>query len=152
MTDSRRLTLAFGTLGAALILGAYGFQYIGHYPPCELCWWQRYPHMAAAVIGLIGGLLVKPGSRPLAALVILLVAISGGIGVYHAGVEWHLWKGPSTCTGGPFLGDIHDLNAPVVMCDHAAWRMFGISMAGYNALISLGAALFGAVALTKAKS
>lgn len=160
MTDSLRLSLAFGTLGLALILGALGFQYIDRLPPCELCMWQRYPHIAAAVIGLGGGLLVQLGAlgrgsaRAFAALAILLVAISGGIAVYHAGVEWHWWQGPGTCTGHAFIatdGPL-DLNAPVVMCDHAAWRLFGLSLAGYNAIISLGAALIGAAALSRAKS
>ncbi|HEY2070941.1 MAG TPA: disulfide bond formation protein B [Rhizomicrobium sp.] len=160
MTDSLRISLALGALGLALILGALGFQYLAHLPPCELCMWQRYPHIAAAVIGLGGGLLIQFGvlgrglARPLAALAILLVAISGAIAVYHAGVEWHWWQGPSTCTGHAFVatdGPL-DLNTPVMMCDHAAWRLFGLSLAGYNAIISLGAALIGAVMLSRAKS
>ncbi len=74
------------------------------------------------------------------------------IGVYHAGVEWHFWAGPSACTGSAFqiVGKL-DLNAHVVSCDHAAWRLFGISMAGYNAIISLGAAVIAAVVLAKAE-
>jgi disulfide bond formation protein DsbB len=83
---------------------------------------------------------------------LLCVAISGGIGVYHAGIEWHLWKGPQHCTGPRFeyTGTI-DFNERVVMCDIAAWRLLGISMAGYNAVISLGAALLGAIALVRHK-
>jgi disulfide bond formation protein DsbB len=140
-----RIAMALGGVALALILGALGFEYIGGYPPCEMCMWQRWPHYAAIVVGLGGGLAVWRGNRSrreaiwAAELTMVLVAISGVIGVYHAGVEWHVWAGPQACTGGPFqLSGALDLNARVVMCDVAAWRLFGISMAGYNALISLG--------------
>ena len=95
------IALAMGALALALILGALGFQYLDGLPPCEMCMWQRYPHIAAASIGLGGGLVVRSGAidsrlgTPLAVLATLLVALSGAIGVYHAGVEWHWWKGPS---------------------------------------------------------
>jgi disulfide bond formation protein DsbB len=153
---SAQIALAMGAVALVLILGALGFQYIGGYPPCEMCMWQRYPHIAAAIVGLGGGLIVQSGvidrklGRPLAVLTILLVALSGAIGVFHAGVEWHWWKGPSACTGNAFSGQL-DLNARGVMCDVAAWRLFGISMAGYNALISLGAAFVATIALARAE-
>ena len=147
-----------GAVALCLILGALAFQYIGHYPPCEMCHWQRWPHFAATAIGLGGALLIRHGvlearlAPVIAAFAILAVAISGGIGVFHAGVEWHFWPGPTACTTGfHFTGGSLDLNAPVPQCDHAAWRMFGISMAGYNAVISLAAAAFGAFALVKHK-
>lgn len=142
-----------GSVALALILGALFFQYVLHYPPCEMCHWQRWPHIAAAVIGLGGGLALRNANAslalPLAALTLLLVATSGAIGVYHAGVEWHWWPGPTACTTGYVFTGTLDLNAPVPRCDMAAWRLFGVSMAGYNALISLAAAAFGAVLLTK---
>jgi disulfide bond formation protein DsbB len=150
-----QIAMLAGAVSLALILGALGFQYIGGYPPCEMCHWQRWPHIAAAAIGLGGGLAVEAGfidrkaALPLATVTIALVALSGGIGVYHAGVEWKWWLGPTTCTGRYIPGEAVDLtNMRVPMCDRAAWRMFGISMAGYNALISLGAAALGAFALT----
>ena len=149
-----RTALLLGLLALALILGALGFQYIGGYPPCEMCMWQRYPHIAAAVIGILGGGAVRFGlldsklARPIAWLTVLLVAVSGAIAVYHAGVEWHWWKGPSACTGHAFTGPI-DLTQKVVLCDIAAWRRFGLSLAGYNALVSLGAAAWGAWTLRK---
>ncbi len=142
-----------GALALALILGALGFQYILNYPPCEMCHWQRWPHISAAVIGLVGGLLlrsgiVKPSVAPaVAALTLLLVATSGALGVFHAGVEWHWWAGPAACTTGYVFNGTLDLNAPVPRCDVAAWRLFGISMAGYNAVISLGAAALGSILL-----
>jgi len=156
--SAARIALGVGVVSAALILGALAFQYIGGYPPCEMCMWQRYPHFASILVGLGGGLLLSMGAlpgnfaRPVALVAILLIAVTGAIGVYHAGVEWHWWKGPSTCTGQAiqFTGSL-DLNAHVVSCDHAAWRLFGISMAGYNALISLGAAVIALLALSKAE-
>jgi disulfide bond formation protein DsbB len=108
------------------------------------------------VIGLGGGLLLGKGVLParlapaVAALAILGVAVSGGLGVFHAGVEWHFWPGPTACTTGfRFTGGPIDMNAPVPHCDIAAWRLFGISMAGYNAIISLGAAALGALAMVR---
>jgi disulfide bond formation protein DsbB len=151
-----QIALFVGAVSAALILGALAFQYVGGYPPCEMCMWQRYPHFASILVGLGGGLLLAMGVLPahlaksIALLAILAIATTGLIGVYHAGVEWQLWKGPSACTGQAFqLTGALDLNAHVVSCDHAAWRLFGISMAGYNALISLGAAVFAAFALSR---
>ncbi|MGD0191566.1 MAG: disulfide bond formation protein B [Rhizomicrobium sp.] len=157
MMQGSKVGLLLGSISLALILGALGFQYIGHYPPCELCHWQRWPHIASAVVGLGGGLLVRSGilgpglGKPLAALTVLLVAIAGALGVYHAGVEWHFWLGPQHCTGDAyhFTGGKLDFNAPVVMCDRAAWRLFGISMAGYNAVISLVAAGMGTYMLAQ---
>jgi disulfide bond formation protein DsbB len=93
--------------------------------------------------------LKPPAALPLAILALLLVATSGAIGVFHAGVEWQWWPGPSACTTGYVFTGKLDLNAPVPRCDVAAWRLFGISMAGYNALISLGTAVLGAVLLVR---
>jgi disulfide bond formation protein DsbB len=157
-------TIAFmlGLAALALIAGALGFQYLGRLPPCEMCMWQRYPHVAAGVVG-VGGYLAWRGkllpdsaATVLALLTATLIAVSGAIGVYHAGVEWHWWLGPSACTGQAFQnrGGPLDLNAPVVMCDHAAWRLFGLSLAGYNALLSFALAATGVyfVATTKRTS
>jgi disulfide bond formation protein DsbB len=151
-----RIAIVLGLVSLALIMGALGFQYIGGYPPCEMCMWQRYPHFAAIAIGLIGGLFLSADVLPaslaklVAALALLCLAITGAIGVYHAGVEWHWWKGPAACTGPAFIatGKL-DLKAHIVSCENAAWRLFGISMAGYNAIVSLGAAIIAAVALRK---
>jgi len=138
--SARDVGLALGAVAAALILGALGFQYLGGLPPCEMCHWQRWPLFAAIATGLIGAGFGPVSARaPLAWLTLALVAVSGGIGAYQAGVEWHWWTGPQACTGvlaiasGPL-----DLNAPVPRCDQAAIRILGISLAGYNALICLG--------------
>ncbi|MBL6853312.1 MAG: disulfide bond formation protein B [Alphaproteobacteria bacterium] len=153
---AERIALFEGAVSLALIAGALLFQYVGHYPPCEMCHWQRWPHIASAVIGLGGGLLLAGGVLPgrlapaLAVLAVLAVAISGALGIFHAGVEWHFWPGPTACTTGfHYTGGPIDLNAPVPHCDIAAWRLFGISMAGYNAVTSLGAAALGTLMLVR---
>jgi disulfide bond formation protein DsbB len=140
-----------GAVALSLILGALFFQYALGYPPCEMCHWQRWPHIAAAIVGLGGGLLLRgsPMMLPLAVLTLLLVATSGAIGVFHAGVEWQWWPGPSACTTGYVFTGKLDLNAPVPRCDVAAWRLLGISMAGYNAVISLVTAALGAALLVR---
>lgn len=160
MTGGRATTIAvtLGALSAALLLGALGFQYLGRLPPCEICLWQRWPHLAAAIVGLLGGgaaatgLVGKSLARPIAVLTAILVAASGAIALYHAGVEWHWWTGPSRCTGSAYkyTGTL-DLNEPVVMCDRAAWRLFGLSLAGYNAIISLCAGLIGLVLILRGR-
>lgn len=150
------IALALGAGSVALLLGALGFQYVGRLPPCELCLWQRWPLVAAAVAGFGGPLLIRAGlldrgaARGVAALAALLVAVSGAVGVYHAGVEWHWWAGPQSCTGPAFRYTGHlDLSAPVVLCDIAAWRLFGISLAGYNAIINFAMAGVATVLLAR---
>jgi disulfide bond formation protein DsbB len=147
---------ALGALALALILGALGFQYIGHMPPCEMCHWQRWPLIAAAVLGILSGFFVKREDQMvwIALVVILCVAASGAIGVDQAGVEWKWWAGPSACTGNRI--DFHglsDLNVPgQTRCDLPSFRLFGLSLAGYNALISLGSALIGFVLLLRRRA
>jgi len=142
------LMLAF-LMSLSLLLGAYGFQYIGGLEPCHLCWWQRYAHMA--ILGLsAAGLLLKDFWRGLwlwATAIALEVSVAAA--GYHAGVEQKWWQGPTTCTsqGLDQSGDMSALfdnmmNAKLVMCDKIPWEMFGISMAGYNFLISLAVSLF----------
>jgi disulfide bond formation protein DsbB len=143
-----------GGVSAALLLGAFASQYIGGLAPCEMCIWQRWPHGAAILFGLVGGWLVKarilPGStgRVLAVLAILAIAVSGAIGVFHAGVEWKFWPGPPECTGFGYVPGRDEFKPlQIVRCDEAQWRLFGISLAGYNALISLAAAAIASLLL-----
>lgn len=124
-----------------LMAGALGAQYIGHLVPCELCMWQRYPHYAAIVAAALAILLRRtPLSLPLTLLAGALILISGGLGAYHAGVEYKWWPGPQHCTGtiarggGDFLKRL--LSAPLVQCDQPQWTLFGISLAGFNFFIS----------------
>jgi disulfide bond formation protein DsbB len=148
--------LTIAGVGLATILGAYFFEYVLHYQPCELCLTQRIPYYVAIPLALLAALAARrkaPRSLLIAAFAALAVAllISVALGIYHAGVEWHWWPGPRECTGDPDFGRsgslIDQLNTVrVVRCDEAAWRLFGISLAGYNALISAAlacAALWG---------
>ncbi|UWQ81007.1 disulfide bond formation protein B [Leisingera sp. S132] len=129
---------------AALLLGALGFQYIGEMAPCKLCYWQRYPHAAAAGIGLLA--LIIPGAA-LPYLGALAALTTAGVGAYHTGVERGWWEGPSTCTSGPIGGLSPDqlmeqiMAAPLVRCDEVPWEMLSLSMASWNAIASFGLAL-----------
>lgn len=150
------LNLAF-LMSASLLAGAYAFEYIGGLPPCDLCWTQRYAHMA--ILGLsAGGILLKHSSCLVRGIMGAATVIAFDVSIfaagYHAGVEQKWWKGPTTCTsdGINTEADMESLfdsmmEAKLVLCDEIAWEMFGISMAGYNFLISLAVGLFVAVAL-----
>ncbi len=140
---------AAGGISAALLSGALVFQYGFGLPPCEMCIWQRWPHGIAIVIGLAGGLLALgevvpvPLARIIAYAAILALAVSGAIGAFHAGVEWKWWPGPDACTGGIYIPPPagEPVNFRFIRCDEAAWRFLGISLAGYNAIISIAGAL-----------
>jgi disulfide bond formation protein DsbB len=137
--------LAF-LLPAALLAGAYGSQYLGGLYPCEMCWWQRYPHFAAVGIASVAFAVGNAGYRKaLVALAALAIGTSGAIAGYHAGVEYGWWEGLTKCTSS-VSGSGEDLlksimNAPLIRCDVAPWSFFGISLAGYNFLLSLGGAV-----------
>lgn len=132
----------------AIIAGAYFFQYALQIPPCPLCLTQRKFHYLALALALVTGFAaVRRMPRPflVAALVTLaLILLAGaGVAVYHSGVEWKLWAGPQDCSG-PLVrfGNVGSLldqmeKTSVVRCDEPAWRLFGLSLAGYNAIISL---------------
>ena len=138
MTRNRLILLAAGG-SAALLLGAYFFQMLG-YPPCKLCLWQRWPHGTAIAIGALA---VLTGPRWLPWFGALAALTTGGLGVYHTGVEQGWWKGPTTCTSGDalssstqdLLGQI--MTAPLVRCDDIAWSFVGLSMATWNAILSV---------------
>lgn len=138
MTFDRKTLISVAAAGSAGLLGgAFVFQFLG-YAPCEMCLWQRWPHGAAIVIGVIA--LMAP-SAVLAWLGALAAAVTGGIGVYHTGVERDWWEGPTSCTGSGGLNanNLLDMNGPkLVLCDQVAWDLFGISMASWNALFSFG--------------
>ncbi|MFV1464752.1 MULTISPECIES: disulfide bond formation protein B [unclassified Phaeobacter] len=137
---SRILILIASAGSAALLLGAFGFQYIGEMAPCKLCIWQRYPHGAAVVIGAVAlavPLLILPYLGALAALA------TAAIGAYHTGVERGWWEGPNSCSSGP-IGNLSSedlmqqiMSAPLVRCDEVPWELFSLSMASWNAIASL---------------
>ena len=140
----RRATLLAFVVPAALLGGAYVSQYGFGLYPCEMCWWQRWPHFAA--LPLAGLALVLPRmARLLTLLAALAILVSGLIGAFHAGVEYGWWEGVTTCTGAPAAigGDplAGILAAPLVRCDQVQWELLGISLAGFNFLFSTAGAL-----------
>lgn len=143
------LIIPLALYGGALI-SQYGF---GLYP-CEMCYWQRWPHQAAILLALLAlALRRSPGAtRIFTLLAALAIATSGAIGVYHAGVEYHFWSGPacSAAASGPL--SINDLMAgPVIACDKPQWTLLGISLAGFNALFSFAGAALILAALKRQK-
>ena len=126
---------------AGLLAGALGSQYLGGLSPCEMCYWQRYPHWAA--IGFAGlSWMVGGGNarRAMVRLAAAAIAVSGAIGLFHAGVELGWWEGLTRCTADGALSLEDILSAPVVRCDQVQFQFLGLSMAGWNAFISLTAA------------
>ena len=150
-TLERALLIGGGT-SALLLAGAHAFEHFGNLPPCPLCLDQRTVHWVALALALLTAAILRiRKTRPLApaglGLMALTFAYSTWLSGYHTGVEWKFWPGPPTCSAsGPIIiENPADLlkqleSAPIVSCSDAAWRMFGISMAGYNALISLALA------------
>lgn len=142
MTLTRQSLMLIATLGsAALLAGAFAFQYIGGLAPCQLCLYQRWPHAAAIVIGVVA---LTSGWRGLAWLGVLAALATAAIGVFHVGVEQKWWEGLASCTAGSIEGisasDLLNPEADVaapVRCDAIAWSLFGISMAGWNVIISV---------------
>ena len=139
LTSSEKLAqrLALG-VPALLLGGAYLSEYGFGLVPCEMCWWQRYAHFAALGIALLST--VAAPKRVWIALAGLAVLVSGAIGAFHAGVEYGWWEGLTACStptlgGGDPLEAI--MNAPLVRCDEVQWSLFGISLAGWNFLISV---------------
>ena len=135
-------------LPLALLAGAYGSQYLGGLFPCELCWWQRYAHFAAIVPAVLAftAPATSARSRNLTLLAALAIAVSGAIGVYHAGVEAKIFEGFTQCTSlakpGESTAELlkQITHAPLIRCDQVQYRFLGISLAGWNAIFSLGGA------------
>ena len=113
-----------------------------------MCHWQRWPHYAAIPVALASFVLPNRFARMLFVLFAgVLIAVSGAIGLFHAGVEYHWWQGITACTaqptanGDPMAMLTEAMRRPIIRCDVAQWSLFGISLAGYNALLSLGGAV-----------
>jgi disulfide bond formation protein DsbB len=147
--------IAIAVVGAVTILGAWFFQYGLGLKPCPLCLEQRYAYYFAiplAVMVVLGDHAGASRKVLLAALIAIALGMlwNAGLGVYHSGVEWGWWQGPQECSGalddlgsaGGLLNKLQSIT--VVRCDEAAWRFLGLSLAGYNALISLALAAIAA--------
>ena len=141
LATANRLALGVPLL---LIAGALGSQYLGGLYPCEMCHWQRWPHYAAIVLAAIAFIIPGRDSRRVLVLAAAaLIAASGLIGVFHAGVEYGWWQGITGCsttvrsTGS--AADMLDqiMNAPIIRCDVPQWTLAGVSLAGFNAILSL---------------
>ena len=142
----RQSLLAVFALTLVVILGAYAFEYLG-YAPCELCLKQRFAYYAVIPLSLVLALLPVNAQRAGLYCVGVIMLASFVFGIYHAGVEWKFWPGPTTCTGGSMGTGLPDLTKKAVMCDEPAIRIIGLSLAGWNAVISAAVATF---ALSKA--
>ena len=145
--DRWRLT---ALLSSVLILAiAHGFQTFGGYQPCTLCLRQREVYWVAAEFSAVAMVAVRfpggPKLRQASCWILAAIFLVGcGIAVYHAGAEWKFWPGPTTCSGAGGTVTSADMDALLngakirpPACDEAAWRFLGVSMAGWNALISL---------------
>lgn len=150
MIVNRQLLIVLAAGGsAALLLGAFAFQHLGGMAPCKLCLWQRWPHAAAILIGVLA--LAVPG-RLLPLLGMLAALITAGIGLYHSGVERGFWQGPASCSssgaGGVSADELFEqiMAAPLVRCDEVPWEMLGLSMASWNAIAAFCFALLWAMA------
>ena len=135
-------------LPLALLAGAFGSQYLGGLYPCEMCWWQRYAHGAAVIMAALAftAPAASTRSRSLTLLAALAIAVSGAIGVYHAGVELKIFEGFTTCATTAKATSTEELlkklmKVPLIRCDQVQWSFLGISMAGWNAIISLSGAV-----------
>jgi disulfide bond formation protein DsbB len=152
--------LAVTAVAAATLAGAWFFQLVLGILPCPLCLEQRYAYYLAVPLGALVALAAAKGAPRgvlLAGLAVLAVAAfaNAGLGTYHAGVEWGFWQGPTECTGPVGnLGSAGNLlerleTVKVIRCDEVQWRFLGLSLAGYNALISLLMAVIAAWGFTR---
>jgi disulfide bond formation protein DsbB len=138
-------SLAVTLIAAVTIAGAWFFQLVLEILPCPLCLEQRYAYYLAIPLTALAARSGAPRPLLLAGLALLALATlaNAGLGTYHSGVEWGFWKGPTDCSGPVInLGSAGDLlsrldTVKVVRCDEVQWRFLGLSLAGYNVLISL---------------
>ena len=144
-----RALLICTAMSGGLLVASFLFEYVGGLAPCKMCIWQRWAHVVL-ILTALSGLLIPKRIRANPALMFVVVAamISAAIAGFHAGVEWQLWDGPSGCTASlSSSGDMsllvdQLLATPVVRCDEVPWSLFGISMAGWNSILSLDIAGF----------
>ncbi len=152
--------LAITAIAAATLAGAWFFQLVLDIRPCPLCLEQRYAYYLAIPLGALVAFAAArdaPRAVLMAGLVLLAAAALGNswLGAYHAGVEWGFWKGPTDCTGpvgnlgsaGTLLERLDTVK--VIRCDEVQWRFLGLSLAGYNVLISLAMAAVAAWGMVK---
>jgi disulfide bond formation protein DsbB len=146
--------LAVAIAGGATIAGAWGLELIAGLEPCPLCLQQRWPYYTGVPLAIAALALGRAGRTHAAGVALAalaaIMAVGAGLGVHHAGIEWGLWEGPSACSGGGTIprdasGLLESLGeGRIPSCSEASWRLFGLSLAGYNALIAAALALIAA--------
>lgn len=159
----RTPALALLAISGLTLAAVYASQYIGGLQPCQLCLYQRWPWwgaLALAVLALLPALSVNLRMLLIVAAGLLLLG-GAGVAAYHVGVEQHWWPGPASCgaTGqipGSFTELQQMMERPAASCDAPAWTLLGVSMAGYNAILSLAVSAWllaaGAAALGEKRS
>jgi disulfide bond formation protein DsbB len=149
MIRDEQIAAMVGAGALALIAGALSFQYLAHLPPCEMCHWQRWPHIAAAIIGLALVPFLRTRAHRLAWATIVLVVISGLIGAYQTGTQLGILPGPGACTvAHPYVMG-SGAPPPEISCNAVTWSLFGLSLAAYNAIFSFVIAATGAFFLSR---
>jgi len=133
-------------IAAATILTAHAFEQFGGYLPCHLCLQERYAYYFAVPAAVAAFLAARGEANGAARIVLGLIALAflanAALGIYHSGVEWKWWPGPTVCSGGSTIewgegGLAAQLeNTKIIACDQAAWRLLGLSFAGWNAVVS----------------
>ncbi|MEM6488144.1 MAG: disulfide bond formation protein B [Pseudomonadota bacterium] len=151
MTVYGRMLLA-ASASVLVLIAALAFQYLGGFEPCEMCLWQRWPHLAAVVVGALGITVLWRVRRLMAGIGTLAMAVSAGLALLHVGVEQGWWEGFTACatsldpagmSAEDFIAGLPE--GPVTPCTDPEWFFLGLSMAAWNGLISLGlAVLWGA--------
>jgi disulfide bond formation protein DsbB len=140
-------------IATATIVAALAFEHFGGYAPCPLCLQERYAYYFAVPASAIAFVLAQGRATNFARLLLVLIAFAflanAAAGIYHSGIEWKWWEGPTTCSGGFELqwGEDGVVDTPIIRCDEAPWRFLGLSFAGWNAVMSgllAGVAAWGA--------
>jgi disulfide bond formation protein DsbB len=163
--DVLAASLLVAVAAAATLLGAWYFEYVAGLAPCPLCLDERIAYyVTVPLAALVAVAAARHAPRPLLALGLAVIALAmlanTVLAAYHAGVEWKWWPGPQDCSGAmTSLGSASDLlkrlsSVHVVRCDEAAWRLLGVSLAGYDVLVSLaiaGVASWGAHAAWRSR-
>ena len=133
----------------AMLMSAFVFQLLG-YTPCKICIWQRWPHVIAILAGALW--LIKPDFRFII-LGIFSTFLTSGLGLYHSGIEQKWWSGPTTCTSEK-IGNLSSnelfakiMSAPITRCDEIAWTFANLSMASWNAILSLSLTIVWVIAI-----
>jgi len=148
MFRDEQIAAMVGAGALALILGALGFQYLAHLPPCEMCHWQRWPHIAAAIIGLALVPFLRTHARALAWTAVILVVVSGLIGAYQTGIQHGVFPLPPRSVAHAYVMG-SGAAEPQVSCSAVTWSLFGLSLATYNVIFSFIIAATGAFLLSR---